>query len=200
MSKGKKISAFVAATAVMLSTVGYFPVATTYATSTTCQAQAYNLAGNELNNLADGGTYIVHGDATGDLEFNPGWGVNKSVTIDLAGCTLNGQIRVSGGTVTIIDTSADKTGAVAGGSNHNTAARSQYGGNLVMTGGTFEKVVNGNNVTISGGKFTSGNANFVSQHLADDTYGMFTLNDNQVIVEKKLTEDDVTFPDDVELA
>lgn len=196
MSNGKRISAFATATVMALSMVGYFPMGTTHATNASCAENAYTLSGNELGNLQDGETYTLSGDASGDLTLNGG----AAVTLDLAGCTLNGKINVYGGSVTVTDSSADKTGAVTGGT-HSTSAQTGQNGALVVRGGEFTKPINpsaqyNSGVSLEGGRFPE--QDFVSSLVANG-YGAFAIQGGY-LVEEILTEDNVSFPGDIEMS
>ena len=187
MSKGKRFSAFATASVLTLSMAGYFPVAAEPA-EPTCTSVTSGV-------LSVAGEYCLTDNVTGDITLSG----NVQATLDLAGFTLNGKLATTGGAELTIADSSEGNGTVTGGT-HSNAAQSQ-GGTMTIAGGTYTKNVStwGNgHLSISGGKFLASNANVVAQHLATG-YSSFSLSDDQIVVEKTLTEDDVTFPEDVEM-
>ena len=202
MSKGRRIFAFATASIMALSVAAYLPVPTAKATSASC-AEGVELTTGNLSRLQENGKYKLGGDATRDLYLNNG----SSVELDLNGCTLSGSVTVSNGsTVTIVDSSADGTGVVTGGNGtHAAEAFASFmpmgrSGNLVINGGRFEKTVQSSgNMTVNGGVFVSGDQQYLERKIDQDVNGVFVLDDEHVVVEQKIAEDDVVFPDNVVL-
>lgn len=207
MSRIKQIAAFAVASAMFLSAAGYMTAGTAKATNASCAEQATTLTTGNLSRLASNGKYQLKGDTTGDLYLRLNdYLQSSSVEVDLNGCTLNGTITVgNGSTVTIIDSSAEGTGTVTGGRNRNAAVSETAwailggDGNLVIKGGNFMKTVRSDgNVTISGGTFVAGDERFVAGHV-EQGYGAFPMEDGRIIVEPILAEENVTFPESIEL-
>ena len=201
----KRFSAVTMATVVALSTAVYF-VAPTYAEgeSSCVTTETVSVPAN----WSDGETFKLDSDMTGDLALRGSWRNPRSITIDLNGCTLSGRITADDyATITIVDSKG--TGVVDGGEHTRTrgAVSAQGSGQIVIEGGDFTETVNyyngrnyanSNRITVKGGTFLAADKEYVSSRLAEG-YGVFTLDDSRVIVEEALSEDDVTFPGDVEL-
>ena len=126
--------------AVMLMLLTCMPAAYAEDSSNTSATNDNGIALTSLQDDINANNYItLNADETVTSQIK----INKDVTIDLNGHTIikgNGDQAVffveSGGTLTIVDESADKTGAITG-SNGGTAIVSVDGGTFNLNGGSL---------------------------------------------------------------
>lgn len=219
MSKGKRVSAFVTAGVMALTTAAYFPQPVMAADS------YFTCDGQEISNLYKvKGTCEMTGDFTGRLP------ISKDTTLNLNGHTLDGDggraIEMTGGTLTLtgegavvngkvfmmagydsslvvdgptVSEVAMNTGTVEVKSGTITKLTKALAGTgtVTITGGTINEISgNQTGYVISGGVF--GPSVDLTGKVADG-YEVYTRDDGMQAVEKSVTAGDVQFPTDIEM-
>ena len=146
------------------------------------------------NGLSGGTAYIQllsSVTAAETLTFTQG-----TTTLDLNSCTLgavgnSGVITLSGGTLTIDDSTVGGNGKVTSAAGANDSGTINVnGGNLVVAGGTVENLQNGEsvhtiavssgNVTVNGGKVSRENESYTSYTINNIGSGTVTVSDGEV--------------------
>ncbi len=134
--------------------------------------EVFTSLNNAVSAAADGQTVKLVNNVTESIEVPNG----KSITLDLAGYTLtnsDGRHTITNkGTLTLIDTSAGKTGAVDNTSHQKAALFNDVTGTAVLNGGTFNRSLeSGSSATESGD-----NSFYTIQN-----YGSMTFNEGAVV-------------------
>ncbi|MBW3087496.1 hypothetical protein KIH77_01890 [Bifidobacterium sp. 82T24] len=145
---------------------------------------AYRTLSTAITAAKDGGTVVLLADSTAGATIPAG----KTITLDLAGFTLSnaaGHAIVNNGTLTVVDSSADKGGKVTTSADGKSAVFNQ--GTATLEAGTFaggkdaEVVGNGDaatKLTITGGTYaTAPKAAYLAKGLGlvkneDGTFGV----------------------------
>ena len=149
---------------------GYVPVGDTVVAMV--GTQSYTSLVSAIESVANGQTVTLCGDATESITVPE----DKTIILDLAGYTLTntqGQHTITNkGTLTVMDSSAGKTGVVDNTSHQKAAIFNDVSGTATLNGGTFNRSEeNGASSTQSGG-----NSFYTLQN-----YGAMTINDGTTV-------------------
>ena len=149
---------------------GYVPVGDTVVAMV--GTQSYTSLASAVESVANGQTVTLCGDATESITVQE----DKTIILDLAGYTLTntqGQHTITNkGTLTVMDSSAGKTGVVDNTSHQKAAIFNDVSGTATLNGGTFNRSEeNGASSTQSGG-----NSFYTLQN-----YGAMTINDGTTV-------------------